>query len=176
MHANTSYLTKYISWAGLNVSLCIFRQIMGTFKFKKMMSYSDCLHTEGSQHSQRSVRCNLVQPSQAAAMWLIISLLTTCLIRVLWPWQMLTCDQLNLDTCIHHKSTLGATTSRTYHLNKISLGFILLLWEQSPTISFLPPSTTSVSHFRAGPGTHGSVFNSYSYLQWSAGLLNKAQH
>lgn len=74
MHSSTSYLTKYISWAGLNVSLGYIQIANGTFKLKKMMSYSDCLCTEGSQYSQRRVRCNPGQPSQAAAMWLLISL------------------------------------------------------------------------------------------------------
>jgi len=45
------------------------------FKFKKMMSYSDCLCTEGSQYSQSRVRRNAGQPSQAAATWLLMSLL-----------------------------------------------------------------------------------------------------
>lgn len=53
----------------------IFRHITGMFKFKKMMSYLDCFPTEGSQYSQRRVRCNTSQPSQAAVMWLLISLL-----------------------------------------------------------------------------------------------------
>lgn len=115
MRASTSYLTKYISWAGLNVSLALFGQITGTFKFKKMMSYSDRLETEGSQYRQSRVRCNPSQASQAAALWLLVFLF--------WlpaksgyssPDR---CALLSWDTCIHRKSTLEATTSRTHHLN-----------------------------------------------------------
>lgn len=66
-------------------------------------------------YSQRIVRCNTGQQ-------LICLIWLPAKIRVSQPWQMLTVANDHLwstefVTCIHYKSSLDATSSRTYHLN-----------------------------------------------------------